>query len=195
MNRFDRFEQALAERAEDTSDSVAYDIRLDLAPYSKLPWLNNMDKDKRLGSGGRSVTTLLQASGRALGAGVGEPCERGSRTPAGRTLAGPISQTAAPRPSRRQPASQTSCLTQGAATALNRTHPQMYPGRLHPLGVNIFNVIYIGDPTSHQGLAMGRIFKRIHERCGRPRAASAGRGQRRAGGTAAWQRGAVTVMV
>ncbi|KAI8470132.1 MAG: hypothetical protein J3K34DRAFT_469371 [Monoraphidium minutum] len=90
----------LAERAEDSSDSVAYDIRLDLAPYSKLPWLNNPEKDKRMGRAAASPTELLQ----------------------------------------------------------------MYPGRLHPMALNAFSVIYVGDPTSPQGLAIGRIFQRIHER-------------------------------
>lgn len=41
---------------------------------------------------------------------------------------------------------------------------QMYPGRLRPMGVNALHVIYIGDPVSPQGLAIGRILSRMHER-------------------------------
>lgn len=40
----------------------------------------------------------------------------------------------------------------------------MYPGRLRPMGVNALHVIYIGDPVSPQGLAIGRILSRMHER-------------------------------
>jgi len=54
--------QVLAQRSADASDSVAFDIRLDLAPYSKLPWLNNLEKDARFKGTGRSVTELLHVS-------------------------------------------------------------------------------------------------------------------------------------
>jgi hypothetical protein len=40
----------------------------------------------------------------------------------------------------------------------------MYPGRLRPMAVNVLNLIYIGDPVSDQGLAVGRIFGRSYER-------------------------------
>lgn len=53
----------LADRSDDSSASLAADVRLDLAPYSKLPWLNNPEKDKRIpgGGAGRSLMALLQA--------------------------------------------------------------------------------------------------------------------------------------
>jgi len=40
----------------------------------------------------------------------------------------------------------------------------MYPGRLRPIAVNVFNLMFIGDPVSAQGLAVGRIFGRTYER-------------------------------
>jgi hypothetical protein len=51
-----------------------------------------------------------------------------------------------------------------SAAAHTLQHPQMFPGRLRAMGVNAFNVIYIGDPTSPQGLAVGRLFARTHQR-------------------------------
>ncbi len=41
---------------------MAHDIRLDLAPYSKLPWLNNLEKDKRLSGASRSISALMQVT-------------------------------------------------------------------------------------------------------------------------------------
>ncbi|GBF95627.1 UDP-glucose:glyco glucosyltransferase [Raphidocelis subcapitata] len=53
--------QVLEERSEDVSAAAASDLRLDLAPYSKLPWLNNPEKDKRGGGQVRGgIMALMQ---------------------------------------------------------------------------------------------------------------------------------------
>jgi hypothetical protein len=40
----------------------------------------------------------------------------------------------------------------------------MFPGRLRAMPLNAFNLVYIGDPTSPQGLAIGKIFGRFNSR-------------------------------
>lgn len=40
----------------------------------------------------------------------------------------------------------------------------MYPGRLRPMATNALNVVFFGDPSSPQGLAVGKVFARAYER-------------------------------
>jgi hypothetical protein len=50
------------------SAATAVDLRLDLSPYSKLPWLNNPEKDKRMAGPRGGLMGLMQVRARRAAA-------------------------------------------------------------------------------------------------------------------------------